>query len=123
MAFARTGAIFYVLWGMLHIIAAYEEFLLGTSLEPGIVLGKINQGAWDLLFIAMTSIIIAIIYNWKNSLSGYWINLVLVSIADIGFIFFIMIPGYAPFFPTILGPVFWVLAILFSTIAIRKKVL
>jgi hypothetical protein len=51
MKFAKIGAVLYVIWGLLHIVAAMRGFQLGASLEPGLVQGKINQGAWDLLFI------------------------------------------------------------------------
>lgn len=119
MTFAKIGAAFYVIWGLLHIKAAFDGFLLAASLDPGLVQGKLNQGAWDLLFIALASILIAIILNWKNNIWGYWLNLVLVSVADIGFIIFVLIPGYVSFFPGILGPVFWISAAIFSTIGMR----
>ena len=59
--------------------------------------------------------------NWRNSVWGYWINLATVGIADTGFIFFVLVPGYAPVWPSILGPVFWVLATIFSTIALLTR--
>jgi hypothetical protein len=120
MKFAKIGAVFYIIWGLLHIVAAVQGFQLGASLEPGLVQGKINQGAWDLLFIALAGISIAIIYNWKNSLLGYWLNLLIVSIADIGFIIFVLLPGHVDFFPGILGPVFWISAAIFSTLGIQS---
>jgi hypothetical protein len=52
---------------------------------------------------------------------GYWLNLVIVSIADLGFIIFVLFPGDIPIFPGILGPVFWISAVVFSTIGIRKQ--
>jgi len=53
----------------------------------------------------------------RNSVWGYRINFATVGIADTGFIFFVLVPGYTPVWPSILGPVFWVLATIFSTIA------
>ena len=120
MKYAKTGAVFYILWGLLHIKAALDEFALGASLDPGLVSGKLNQGAWDLLMFALASILVAVVFNWKNDRKGYWINLVLVSAADIGFIIFVLVPGYVAIFPGILGPVFWVLAAIFSTIGYRQ---
>jgi hypothetical protein len=114
MVFAKVGSVLYVVWGSLHIVAAYDEFQLGASLDPGLVQGKINQGAWDLLFFALVSILIAIIYNWKNNRLGYWLNLILVSAADIGFIIFVLLPGRVAIFPGIS-------AAIFSTIGIRAK--
>lgn len=121
MVFAKIGSVSYIIWGLLHIVAAVQGFQLGASLEPGLVQGKINQGAWDLLFTALAAISISIIYNWKNSVLGYWVNLLLVSIADIGFIIFVLLPGHIELFPGILGPVFWITAAVFSTLGIRTK--
>ena len=122
MRFAKIGAVLYVIWGSLHIVAAFQGFQLGASLEPGLVQGKINQGAWDLLFIALAAISISVSYNWKNSVLGYWLNLLIVSIADIGFIIFVLLPGNVDLFPGILGPFFWVSAATFSTLGIRRRI-
>ena len=121
MVYAKIGSALYVIWGLLHIVAAVQEFMLGASLEFGLVQGKINQGAWELLFVALTSIIIAVVYNWRNNRLGYWINILMVSIADIGFIIFVFLPGHVTFLTGILGPVFWISAAIFSTIGIRSK--
>ena len=121
MSIAKLGAGSYVIWGLLHIVAAIDEFTVGSGLEPGLVKGKINQGAWDLLFFALFAIVVAIRYNWKNSRLGYWLNLVVVSAADIGFILFVLFPGHVPLFPGILGPIFWVSAVIFSTMGIRTQ--
>jgi len=121
MKYAKIGAVLYMLWGLLHVLAAYQEFQLGFPLNSGMVQGKIYQGAWNLLFVALFSILVAVKYNWKNSPLGYWLNLVLVSTADIGFIIFILIPGYVTLFPSILGPVLWISAAIFTSIGIRTK--
>ncbi len=118
--FAKLGAITYVLWGLLHIEAARKVYLLSQSLEPGILQGRIYQDAWNLLFFALFGIIVAIFLNWKNSRLGYWLNLIVVSAADIGFILFVLIPGYVPLVPGGLGPLLWILALVFSTMGIVK---
>ena len=119
MIFAKIGSCLYVIWGLLHVEAAYEAFSQGASLNSGIVQGKIYQDAWSLLFFALFSIAIGIKYDWKNSVLGYWLNLVVVSAADIGFLIFILFPGYVAFVPGILGPVFWISAAIFSSIGIK----
>lgn len=106
---------------MLHIGAAFEGFRLGSGLEPGLVQGKINQGAWDLLLFALFAIVVAVKYNWRNDPLGYWLNLIVVSAADTGFILFVLLPGHVSLFPGMLGPLFWVSAAIFSTIGIRMK--
>jgi hypothetical protein len=118
--FAKLGAVIYVLWGLLHIQAARLVYMLGQSLEPGMVQGRIYQGAWNLLFFALFGIVVAILLNWNNSRLGYWLNLVVISAADIGFVVAILIPGYVPLIPGGIGPLLWVLALVFSTLGILK---
>ncbi|MEV5010473.1 hypothetical protein AB0K74_19030 [Streptomyces sp. NPDC056159] len=48
--------------------------------------------------------------NWRNSRTGFWINLTLVSLLDIPFILFVIVPGYAPLWPGLQGPIAWVIA-------------
>ena len=121
MILARTGSILYVLWGVLHIVAAFKVYALGQSLEPGMVQGRIFQDAWNLLFFALFGIAVGIKYNWYNSKMGYWLNLVVVSAGDIGFIIALLIPGYLPLVPAALGPLLWLLALAFSTAAIYRE--
>ena len=116
--FAKLGALTYVLWGLLHIEAARRVYMLGQSLEPGMVQGRIVQGAWNLLFFALFGIVVAVIWNWRNSRLGYWLNLVVVSAGDIGFILFVLMPGYISLVPGGLGPLLWVMALVFSTLGI-----
>lgn len=115
---AKLGAITYVLWGILHIEAARKVYVLGQTLEPGMVQGRIFQDAWNLLFFAVFGVVVAIFLNWKNNRLGYWLNLVVVSTGDIGFIVFVLAPGYLPIMPGALGPMLWVLAAILSTAAI-----
>jgi len=100
----QTGAVLYILWGLLHLFAAFQVFKLGSGVEPGMVQGRIYQNALNLACFAIIVIVIAVVYNWENSPLGYWLNLVLASITDIGFIVYILMPGYLPLRPGILGP-------------------
>jgi hypothetical protein len=85
------------------------------------VQGRVFQDAWNLLFFSIIAIFVAATLNWRNSVWGYWINLATVGIADTGFIFFVLVPGYTPVWPSILGPAFWVLATIFSTFALLTR--
>jgi hypothetical protein len=116
---AKVGAVVYVMWGLLHLGAALEEFSLGTSVGPGLVQGKLNQGAWNLLFCALASIFIAVRFNRHNSRLGYWLNLVVVGIADVGFLIFVFAPGYAPAIPSLFGPLLWITATILTTVALK----
>ena len=108
---ARIGAIFYVIWGIVHLVSSYYVALLGQKISPAVVVqGRVFQDAWVLLFGGIVAIIIAVTMNWRNSKTGFWINLVMVSLIDIAFIFFIMVPGYVPLWPGLEGPIAWVVA-------------
>lgn len=123
MILARTGSILYILWGVLHIVAAFKVYTLGQTLEPDMVQGRVLQDAWNLLFFAFFGMAVAIKYNWRNSKLGYWLNFVVISAGDIGFIIFLLIPGYVALIPGALGPLLWLLALGFSTAALyREKV-
>ncbi len=85
------------------------------------VQGRLFQSAWNLLFFAVVAIVVAALFNWRNSRIGYWINLITVSVTDIGFILLILVPGYLSLWPGVLGPVFWVLGAIFATIGFLKE--
>jgi hypothetical protein len=121
MILARTGSILYILWGVLHIVAAFKVYILGQTLDPDMVQGRVLQDAWNLLFFALFGIVVAIKYNWHNSKLGYWLNFVVISAGDIGFIIFLLIPGYVPLVPGALGPLLWLLALGFSTAALYRE--
>lgn len=121
MIYARIGAVFYVLWGLLHLVAANKVYLLGQALDSGMVQGRIYQDAFYLLFFALFGMVVAIVFNWKNSKSGYWFNCVVISFADIGFILTILSPGYLPLFPGAIGPLLWIMALAFTTIGMIQR--
>jgi hypothetical protein len=81
------------------------------------VQGRVFQDAWDLFFFSVTAMGIAAAFNWRNRAWGYWINLAVVSVADIGFILFLLIPGHVPLSRGILGPIFWILGVVLTTMA------
>ena len=102
-------------------MTAYSVYALGRPLDSSMVQGRVFQDAWNLLFFSIIAISVAATLNWRNSVWGYWINVATVGIADTGFIFFVLVPGYSPVWPGILGPVLWVLATVFSTIALLTR--
>jgi hypothetical protein len=109
----RLGAIFYVLWGLLHLYAAYVSYKLGVDEATGFAQGKLFQNAWNLAYISLFGIFVAVVWNWRNSALGYWLNAVTISATDIGFIVLIMAPGYST---DVLGPVLWLLGLGFTTV-------
>jgi hypothetical protein len=111
----RVGAIFYGIWGLLHVPIGYSVYVSGLSLEPGIMQGRIFQVGFFLGAAGVASLTIAR-WNWLNDPNAYWSNLWLTTIVDIGFLFFIQFPGYVPLIRGLPGPITWVIAVIFSTI-------
>jgi len=75
------------------------------------------QTAFYLAAFATTAIILAIMLNWRNDRFGFWINAVMVGIADTPFILFVLVPGYVPWWPGLLGPLLWIAAVFFTAVA------
>ncbi|MGV2292355.1 hypothetical protein AAHK20_26860 [Trinickia sp. YCB016] len=118
---SKIGAVLYIIWACLHFMAAHSVYVLGRSLDPSMLQGRVFQAAWNLLFFSIAAIAVAVTLNWRNSVWGYWINFAVVGVADVGFILFVVVPGYMPVWPGVLGPVIWVLATIFSTIALLTR--
>jgi hypothetical protein len=114
---AQIGAIFYILWGILHIFAAFQVYKLGSRQAAGMVQGRVYQSAWNLAFSAVFIGVVAVFFNWSNTALGYWLNLVMATVTDVGFILFVLRPGYLPLKAGLPGPVLWLLALAFSTLA------
>jgi hypothetical protein len=111
----RIGAIFYGIWGLLHIPIGYAVFTGGLNLEPGIIQGRIFQVGFFLGIAGIAALTIAR-WNWSNHPAAYWSNLWLTTIVDIGFLLFIQFPGYVPLTRGLPGPITWIIALIFSTI-------
>ena len=118
---SKIGVVLYIIWACLHLLAAYSVYALGRSMDSSMVQARIFQNAWNLLFFSIIAISVAATLNCRNSVWGYWINFATGGIADTGFIFFVLVPGYTPVWPGIVGPVFWVVATIFSTIALLTR--
>jgi hypothetical protein len=107
---ARLGGVLYVCWGLLHFQAAYGVYKLAQNSEATIAQGRLMQTAFYLTAFAATAIVLALTLNWRNDRLGFVVNGVVVGIADIPFILFVLIPGYAPWWPGLLGPMLWIAA-------------
>lgn len=138
----HIGAIFFALWGLMHVAFGAQMIMLNASGSANAILDAIyldtgpvptpdplgstidaimNQHAWNLLWFGLASTIVAIFWNWRNSVAGYWANMVLVSAADIGFMVAIMMPGYVDFWLGIWGPVLWIGGVIFASLAVLNR--
>ena len=114
IAFAKIGAVFYFLWGLLHYTAAYGVYRIGQGVPPGVVQGRLFQDAFYLVAFATTGIVVTTTMNWRNARAGFWLNALILAAGDIPFILFVLVPGYTPFWPGILGPALWIAGVIFT---------
>jgi hypothetical protein len=114
---ARIGAALYVFWGILHLLAARELYSLAFTIPDGVARGRLEQAAWDLAVFAIQAIVIAAVLNWRNSVAGYWVNVITVGVVDLGFVVLLIEPGYVPAtLAAFAAPIVYIIAAVFSTI-------
>jgi hypothetical protein len=116
LLFARVGAGSYLIWSVLHLQAANAVYKLAISGPVSMIQGRLLQDAWNLLAFSVAAAGTAVVLNWWNSAGGYWINAGVVGVADMGFILFILLPGYMPVWPGVVGPVLWLVGLMFTTL-------
>lgn len=110
------GAIGYVLWGLTQLIAAYKVYALAQGFDGALVQARVLQTAYFLAFFAVFAIVVGAGFNWRNSGTGYWANLIAVTAAEAGFIALILAPGHVALWPGMLGPVLWLAALVLTTL-------
>jgi hypothetical protein len=114
---AKIGAALYVVWGALHLVAAWGIHSLAASLPPGIAYARMEQASWNLAVFALLAMALGICLNWRNDKAGYWINLIVVAVVDLGFVLLVVVSGYVPVsVGALAGPVVYIVAAIFSTI-------
>ena len=119
--FAILGAVAYFAWGGLHLLAAGKAYTFAADMEAGLVQGRLFQASFYVAAFALAAIVIALGFNWRNSPTGYWINLLTVSAADIPFVLFIVLPGHMSGPEALLGPSLWLTGVACSTIALLTR--
>ena len=123
---ARIGAILFVVWGLLHLVAAHGIYQLASTFRSDLPNGRLVQAAWNLAVFSLQAMVIAVLLNWRNNTIGYWCNVIVVGIVDAGFVLLLIVPGYvAPSAAAFAGPVIYVVAATFSTLGYlhRSRVL
>ncbi len=121
LVFARVGAGSYLIWSVLHLQAANAVYKLAVSGPVSMIQGRLLQDAWNLLAFSVAGAGIAMVLNWRNSAWGYWINAGIVGVADLGFIFFVVLPGHMPIWPGVVGPAFWLVGLIFTTLGFIEQ--
>lgn len=137
--FARSGAACYALWGLVHVAGAgmqlatlnsggggalgamvstarpYDPQVSPIPLAAGALMG---MGSFNLLWIGLLVAWIAVRMNWRNSPTGYWLNLGIVGATDLGLLLFLLLPGTMAWSDGSIGIVLFLAAAVLSTIGI-----
>lgn len=113
----RLGAIAYFIWGALHVLAGWKIFAMAATVSGDLVQGRLQQAGWNLICIAIGAMVIAATMNWRQSVAGYWLNLVLISATDLGFVFFLLAPGRTDLAEGLVGPAFWIVGLVLTSLA------
>jgi len=139
----KVGAVFYVLWGVVHVIAGAVMLnalsagggtaalaVLGNAVDAsqlpqikgGVASSAIGLISWDLVWFGTLITVIAVTLNWHNSRVGFWISLFVVLATDLSYMVAIIEPGYVAFPRGFMGPPLGVLAIGFSVFGYLRRV-
>jgi hypothetical protein len=133
----RLGSILFVLWGVLHVgvgVVCAISYLhagplgllthFGWSADPRDALAGPNVRLAS--HIALDFSIVLVGYGvlaiwaarlmWRGEALGFWLNAILLGIADAAFVIALMIPGHVPVSEGIWGPALYVLGVLFSVL-------
>jgi hypothetical protein len=121
----RIGAVFYVLWSLLHMVAGATLVLsaltdinghlheIGTVAtvaelpvlsQHTVVSAIVAFHSFNMVWTGLLVGVIAIRLNWHNARSGYWLNLALGGFLDVGLLVFLLIPGFMAWGDGWLGP-------------------
>jgi len=136
----RIGAVAYILWGLVHIAGGLAmlsvssegptPFLQMLTENSSIVVPEPENSfvtlatkevfafhSFNIVWMGLLATVIAVRMNWKNSVTGYWMNMAIVGFADLGLIIFMVVPGVIHITDAWIGPLLFIVAIIFSTIA------
>ena len=118
--YARLGALCYIAWGVFHVKVAWDIAKLGLA-QSGITQGRLYQLAAYMLTISLFVIVVALWRNWKNDKMGFWLNMCVAGWADAIWVCVVVIPGYVDAVRGLVPPAVFVLGLIFTTCAIRRK--
>lgn len=138
----RTATILFFLWGLVHVVGG-AVMLIALGGGPEAYLGTLTSverasaslvaagspaaavfgfHAWNILWIGAVVAVVAVTLNRKASPIGFWINLALVSGADLGLLIFLILPGVMTWASGAPGLILWIPAAATGFLALRGSV-
>jgi hypothetical protein len=123
------------LWGVAHLIGGVYQVLTlrsgggealtdliasglplapGATTIPGPAAAFMGMGAANIAVMGALVTAVALL-NWRNSSTGYWVNLLLVASVDLNLVAFLLAPGFMAWTDGIVGLALFVPAAILST--------
>lgn len=136
MLFARIGAVFFVLWGLLHLVGG--SAILATTLGGGPAAGFafyeqsggdfsglagaiLAMNSFTIAWVGALVTVIAVTMNWRNDCTGFLLNVVLAGLMDIALIAFLLAPGFVTLGDALNGIILLVVAATFSSLGLLRQ--
>ncbi|WP_211323639.1 hypothetical protein [Prauserella marina] len=122
LRWATSAAGLFVLWGLLHMGLGVSMVIDGFA---GGTAGELE--AESLMFFICATVLgaqavaVALAMNRINSRLGYWLNITVLGVVDVAFLFVLVIPGHVDLIGGTSGPVIWLAASVCATVALRRE--
>jgi len=130
MTLLKVSAVLWVIWGIVHTLAgiivlssdASGGFVAISDAVPpealamdyhGAVAGILNQHGWNLAWFGIATVIGGV-FIWRGNMTSIWVTAMVGGMADLGYFFFLDLPGYVHFIPGTLMTLVSASAILLS---------
>lgn len=115
MSLPKIIAILWVIWGLVHTLAgvivlssdasggfqaiadAVAPALLQAEYHPAVA-GILNQHGWNLGWFGVATCIGGVMI-WRGNRTALWVTAMVGGLADLGYFFFLDLPGLVQFFP------------------------
>lgn len=111
----KAAAILWVIWGLVHILAGIIVLssdatggvqAIADAVDPSVleaeyhaaVGGILNQHGWNLAWFGLATLIGAI-FIWRKNMTAIWVTAMVGGMADLGYLFFVDLPGFVHFVP------------------------
>jgi hypothetical protein len=136
MLYARIGAVFFGLWGLLHLIGG--SAILATTLGGGPAAGFafyeqssgdftplaaaiLAMNSFTIAWVGALVIVIAATMNWRNDCTGFLLNVALAGLMDVALVIFLLAPGFVSLGDALNGISLLVIAVIFSSVGLLRQ--
>lgn len=137
MTLAKIGAVFYALWGLLHLVGGaailaatgegaaggYAFYQQATGPFPAVAGAILAMNSFTIAWVGGLVLYVAVTRNWRNDRSGAWLNLTLAGLMDVALVVFLLVPGFVSPGDAIQGLSLLAIAAPCSLLALRRQAL